>query len=87
MHDHRHACECDHERVRYCTRCKIVHCLDCKQEWVSRPVTIYWPYSQYQYPIYSLRGVGTALSQSTTQTSDLTPQITCVHGPGDEGSA
>jgi hypothetical protein len=31
-HDH-HRCECKHERVRYCARCRVCHCLDCSQEW------------------------------------------------------
>ncbi len=41
-HNHKHTCECEHENVRYCKRCKVIHCLDCNKEW-SEKVT--WTYS------------------------------------------
>ena len=30
-----HRCECKHERVKFCPECRVVYCLDCKQEWVA----------------------------------------------------
>lgn len=32
---HRHHCQCQHERVEFCAKCTVVHCLDCKTEWVT----------------------------------------------------
>ena len=52
--DHTHRCECKHERVRFCAKCKVVHCLDCKLEWREYPQWSYsYPYYQpYSYPYY-----------------------------------
>ena len=44
-----HRCECDHEQVRVCSKCKVVHCLDCKMEWVEK---VTWAYGYGGYPNY-----------------------------------
>lgn len=42
-----HRCECAHKRVRYCPTCKVVHCLDCREEWRS------WYYQTTPWHLYS----------------------------------
>jgi hypothetical protein len=41
-HKH-HSCSCPHESVKFCSTCKLVHCEDCNQEWVTR-TTNTWGY-------------------------------------------
>jgi hypothetical protein len=43
-----HRCECKHERVQFCAKCKVVHCLDCQMEWKEQPT---WTYS-YSHPTH-----------------------------------
>jgi hypothetical protein len=64
-HNHHH-CECKHDNIKFCTKCKVPHCLDCGFEWVAKSPT-YWYYS---YPYTTTAGL--------YQTGkDITPQITC----------
>ena len=44
-HKCQHRCDCKHERVKYCPTCRVVHCLDCKQEWTSFSHTYAYPNS------------------------------------------
>lgn len=34
-HDH-----CKHENLKYCEHCKVVHCLDCEQEFPEKQIVI-----------------------------------------------
>lgn len=69
-----HRCECKHGRVKYCPKCRVVHCLDCKQEWAERSYVWYQPWT-YTYtsavsPTRMLQGTtttGTALVQKSEQ--------------------
>jgi len=45
---HNHSCECEHSNVQYCKKCKVVHCLECNQEW--RTVPNYT--NTYSYPYW-----------------------------------
>lgn len=45
-HDHKHV-HCDHPHLKYCTRCQVVHCLDCGHEWPDKTYDISW-YKYYQ---------------------------------------
>lgn len=36
-HAHNH---CEHENLQYCKHCKVVHCLDCKQEWPEKETMV-----------------------------------------------
>jgi hypothetical protein len=58
-HEH-HRCECKHERVRYCAKCQVCHCLDCAQEWRTYPTYGYTYTNAYGYPY------GTVLCGSAT---------------------
>ena len=71
-HDH-HRCECEHAKVKFCAKCKVVHCLDCKQEWTCEPCTR--PHYGYPWTIYN--GGAT----STNIQLDQTPQITWSNPP------
>lgn len=46
-HKH-HSCSCPHEQVEYCKTCRVVHCKDCNQEWVTKTVN-YWQYTPTYY--------------------------------------
>lgn len=54
-HDHepKHQCCCEHERVKFCKKCQVVHCLDCGREWKYEPCTLNhypnWWYSTGTY--------------------------------------
>ncbi len=85
MHKHNHSCTCDHERVKHCKTCKVIHCLDCNQEWTPRSLQFNWTYSPY----YSAGGTTyggltyrTAEFRSTDDnvTQTLTATSACNHG-------
>lgn len=46
MHDCK--CECKHKKVRYCSKCQKVHCIDCGKEWHEQTTVWYHPNS-YSY--------------------------------------
>lgn len=52
-HKH-HNCDCIHDDVKYCKTCKVVHCLDCNQEWGAKYT---WSYQQ-GYPWYYTNTIG-----------------------------
>jgi hypothetical protein len=68
-HDHAtHRCNCDHADVKYCRTCRIVHCLDCKQEWGSHSYA--WTYT-YPYPTSTTYpSAGTYLTSTTYNALD-----------------
>ena len=45
-HEHHH-CSCKHERLRFCEKCRVPHCLDCGKEWVEKVAyqQHWWPYT------------------------------------------
>lgn len=47
---HNHSCECEHKEVRYCKKCKVVHCLGCNQEWSPKGI---WTWTQPYYYYYN----------------------------------
>lgn len=63
---HKHSCACEHEAVKYCKTCRIVHCEDCNQEWTAKG---------YYNPWYYNNGY-LAQETITTGTADLSPKIT-----------
>lgn len=89
-HNH-HSCSCDHTDVKYCNTCKIIHCLDCNQEWSPR--ISYYPYT-YTQPWYTTLGqglgaysntagaspIGNNLSQITQATQNVgSSEVVCNH--------
>ncbi len=70
-HDH-HRCECKHERVKYCPKCRVCHCLDCKQEWREYPT---WTYTTGTY----LGGQTVASGTMNTSLSGSAVAASCVH--------
>ena len=78
MHDHKHN-HCEHSNLKFCAKCEVVHCLDCKKEW-GKTVT----YPHYVYPTtYPYRYDPWPVSVSTTTVTD-TPTtymltVTCSH--------
>jgi hypothetical protein len=90
-HDH-HRCDCPHERLRYCKKCSVPHCLDCGQEWVTRPYNYYYHYYTGPYSIPTTAGLaqtgslgyssGACLSGmggGLTSTSGTALVTTCQH--------
>lgn len=87
-HKH-HSCKCEHEDVKFCKTCQIVHCLDCNKEW--RQSTMWYnPYylggSGYIYNnaigVSSgslLGGGGGAGGSATLTTTTPQPTLTCEH--------
>lgn len=75
--DYTHRCECKHERVRYCAKCKVVHCLDCKMEWKEQPTWTYsygsYPYIQQPYQWINRQGSAIGADEATTLTSKTYP--------------
>jgi ABC-type antimicrobial peptide transport system ATPase subunit len=68
-----HQCNhgCKHDRLKFCDKCKKVHCLDCGTEWPKQEIITYpvYPYVQpyvTAYPSYPnwiyTSGVGTLVS-------------------------
>lgn len=49
-HAHAHTCICSHEDLRFCKVCKVVHCLGCNQEWVTRTQGYWYNTNPYNYP-------------------------------------
>ena len=43
MHEHN---ECEHKNLKYCKKCDVVYCEDCKREWGNTT----WTYTS-SYPI------------------------------------
>lgn len=67
---HKHSCECEHDHVRFCKKCQVVHCLDCNKEWRNN---INWNYlGQYTTPSYP--------SYPWYSNITLTNSAQCVHG-------
>ena len=61
-HKH-HNCDCKHENVKYCSTCRVVHCLDCNQEW--SPKSQYaWQWNPYVY--YKGNALGGNYDPNTT---------------------
>lgn len=69
-HTHKHSCECEHENVKFCKQCKVVHCLDCNMEWGGYKVYWYYGYPYNQQFTYT-NSTGDYISQGTT--------VTCNH--------
>src|SRR5947207_3240991 len=49
-HTHQHSCTCPHENLHYCILCKVVHCLDCNQEWGPKYTYSGWTTTVHQFP-------------------------------------
>ncbi len=67
-HSHNHHCACKHENVKFCPTCKVVHCLDCNYEWVTKSV------GNWYYPNYWVgygNGTLTTTGYLQTQTNGL----------------
>lgn len=78
-HNHNHNCSCDHERVKFCKTCRIVHCQDCNQEWTYKVTQ--WTYTQpYWQHLPNTGGLTYRLNdlQASAPTVELTS--TCSHG-------
>lgn len=81
-----HRCECKHKRVRYCAKCRVCHCLDCKAEWGQTSTWVY-PYQPYygtwtnqQYHKDMVLCGGTTTSASTGNVTNATYQTPkCDH--------
>lgn len=99
-HNHeQHSCSCEHTAVKHCNTCKVIHCLDCNQEWSPRQ-SLTWATSYPLYPYYSgyrsnnLLTTGGALLQSSQNTGDAKSYgedtvnyqsaTTCGHGTGNK---
>lgn len=67
-HAHNHSCTCDHSDLRFCKTCRVVHCLGCNAEWVTRTQG-YWHNTYPGYWNYTLGGnsyLGNTLKFSDT---------------------
>lgn len=49
-HKH-HSCECKHKEVKYCSTCRVVHCLDCNMEWAPKSKMSLYP-QLYENNVY-----------------------------------
>lgn len=54
-HKHTH---CEHEHLEFCKHCRLVHCLDCSQEWRDVPWNTYTVGQAYPYPYTQGGGIG-----------------------------
>jgi hypothetical protein len=85
---HNHSCSCDHDNVKYCRVCGVVHCLDCNQEWRSgwswygyRQYPSWNPYYIYTGGIQGTTSVQYVAQSANAQPSDNTvPTSGCTHG-------
>lgn len=81
-HDHKHSCNCEHDRVKFCKHCNTAYCLDCNEEWPKYPTNTYWTY-QKPYWNYGTVTQGNLGINSTTGKSlgaqDITLTNTCGH--------
>lgn len=59
MHEHK---TCEHKNLKYCSKCDVVYCEDCKKEWGSCSSS--WTYTPY-LPYYSDDGSGTYETTAT----------------------
>lgn len=52
-HQHHH-CECKHQRLAFCPKCQVPHCLDCGKEWAEKCTWSHYPtyYGTTDYPTY-----------------------------------
>jgi len=80
-HNHNHCCE--HKSVEYCKVCRVVHCLNCKQEWGRYTSNYNWDW--YYKPIYTTGGLqwGTNTAQLNDEHQQVTLTTTadpCSHG-------
>jgi hypothetical protein len=41
---HHCKCECKHEHVKYCSKCRKVHCEDCGREWEDKCTCWHYPH-------------------------------------------
>jgi hypothetical protein len=73
-HEHHH-CECKHGQVRYCAKCRVVHCLGCNKEWRE---SVGWT-SPWTTPwvTYTTTAAGTNIRASNTTLKG--PIVNCSH--------
>lgn len=73
----KHKCECKHQSVRYCSKCMVVHCDDCNQEWTAKVSN---PYITYTYPsTWGHSGTYTLIGSNQSNGTDVTWETKCEH--------
>ena len=82
MHNHDH--ECEHKRVKFCPKCKVVYCEDCGREWYDQcKLNHYYPYYRWTwYPTIPAITPGITWDVPTyggTGTSGSITTIQCDH--------
>lgn len=81
---HNHSCSCPHSQVRFCAHCKVVHCLDCSQEWVLRSVSYnnnypsYYPWNWTSGYLKGIENQNVKYAAVPAETT-LAPSPTCSH--------
>lgn len=82
-HKHNHDYCCAHVHVKYCIVCKVVHCLDCKQEWTQYPLyTWYTQPTTWTSPLYPNYPAPSYVYSSQSASNDLPKTqvgATCEH--------
>lgn len=72
--NHNHDNCCQHDQVRYCKVCQVVHCLNCQKEW-GRPT-----YYTYTYPYLGGGGTGYYNTGGAGVSGNLQSVTNCQHG-------
>jgi len=69
-----HRCERAHKRVKYCAKCRMVHCLDCEMEWTQDSyIYIYpWAWTTTSTPLSGMSGTSGGVVDSM-------PSNACTH--------
>jgi hypothetical protein len=73
-----HQCShgCKHERLKFCDKCKKVHCLDCGTEWPKQEVITYPVYPHVSPNPWKPYDVWYGTSTGTATYSDVKAQLT-----------
>ena len=82
-HNHNHACQCEHQSVKYCSHCHTVYCESCNQEWTAKSSWTYFPYYQPSTITYgsTLKDLSIPMGQGqNTNTLDDARITICKHG-------
>lgn len=75
---HEHHDHCEHGNVKFCSRCDVVYCLDCKKEWGKCNLNHY-SYTTWTYP-YGTTSIPAYEPYTTIcDSNDLTVSIPCSH--------
>lgn len=84
-HSHNKHDHCEHKEVKFCNRCNVIHCLECKREWSDCKLDHHYnwpPFYTINDPLpritygYTLNGNATNLTLDSTNPISAT---VCSH--------